>query len=216
MLTADEIEVFYNESIISLIDLGSRSVDLANIGDKTFEEKNYNVDLIYALLSAIHGYDPNATGNCLTDQQVTDIIENVQVRIETGGAPHIESPTPPTPPSLLRNYWGDSALTTLNQTQIQALTNNPISSTVTGSYSFLAAGGEYKYLAFPDSYTPPVSIKLGAFDVAMAGVVEGYTLSANGIFYKIVSVTNDFGITVNYKLYRSLNQLGGAVIFVVN
>ena len=44
-----------------------------------------------------------------------------------------------------------------------------------------------------------------------------YTNSGSGPYkFDIVSVQNQFSQTINYRVYRSLNQLNGAATFIVS
>lgn len=119
-----------------------------------------------------------------------------------------------------RKYWGTSISTTLNESQIEALTSSALASTENGSYSFLA--GDYKYFCYPDSFgspsAAPLGFTLGGFGVSMASVTDDafYSNVQNGWYYGIVAVTNSFGITTNYRVYRTLNTLGSAVTILVN
>jgi hypothetical protein len=74
-------------------------------------------------------------------------------------------------------------------------------------YSF--AGWGYKYFVFPDSIPAPTSIKDQAtnLDIAMATAIDGYTSIINWIAYEPITLTNGFGVTGGYKIYRSKNIL---------
>jgi hypothetical protein len=119
-----------------------------------------------------------------------------------------------------RAYYGTSASVTLNETQIEALVNNPLSSTEVGSYAFVA--GDYKYFCWPDSFgspsAAPAGFISGGFLVSMASVADNafYSNVQNGWSYGIVAVTNTFGVTTNYRVYRTLNTLGAAVTITVS
>lgn len=119
-----------------------------------------------------------------------------------------------------RKYFGTSALTTLNESDIEALINNPLSNTENGTYSFVALN--YKYFCFPDSFGSPSAAPngfvSGGFLVSMASVVDNafYSNVQNGWYYGLVPVTNSFGFTTNYRVYRTLNTLGSAITITVN
>ncbi len=51
--------------------------------------------------------------------------------------------------------------------------------------------------------------------VAMAGVAEGYTTPVGVYYAQIVSVTNTYGKTTNYYVFRTRNILGGSINIVV-
>lgn len=91
-----------------------------------------------------------------------------------------------------RIYYGTSASTSLDQTGIKALLNKPLASTVFGNKSFVA--GDYKYICFPATFTPPNSFK------DSAGLLVAMTQLDN------VDVTNEVignPQTTTYKVYRT-------------
>jgi hypothetical protein len=119
---------------------------------------------------------------------------------------------------LWRIYAGSSTNTTLAASDILALGFSNLQSTVGGTYS-MAAGG-YKYFCVPVSFTQPASFKDQAtgFNVPMADTTANAAYSnvnPSGIYYASVSVTNSFGVTTNYAVYRSYNQLGASMNLVV-
>lgn len=117
---------------------------------------------------------------------------------------------------LWRLYFGTSANATLSASQIQALANDPLASTENGTFSFVA--GNYKYFAWPDSFGSPTAVT-GFKDtstnlsVSMADASDNpaYSNTQNGWSYDLVSVTNVFGATTNYRVYRTKNLLGGSI-----
>jgi hypothetical protein len=119
-----------------------------------------------------------------------------------------------------RKFYGTSASVTLNETQIEALLNNPLATTEVGSYVF--AAGDYKYFCWPDSFgspsAAPAGFISGGFLVSMASVTDNafYSNVENGWSYGLVSVTNSFGVATNYRVYRTLNTLGAAVTITVS
>ena len=121
-----------------------------------------------------------------------------------------------------RKYYGESALTSLTESQIESLTNNPLSNTLVGSYSFAAL--DYKYFCWPDSFGSPspstgsTGFLLSGSPCSMVSVTfdPTYNLVQNGYYYYLLPVTNSFGITTNYRVYRTLNTLGAAVVITVN
>ena len=122
-----------------------------------------------------------------------------------------------------RMFYGTSANTTLTENQIEALINNPLASTFAGTFAL--AAGDYKYFAWPDSFGSPTA-SIGFKDantnlpIAMVTTADDatYNLTANGWSYKLVSVTNGTGspVTTNYRLYRTLNSLGGALTVTIS
>lgn len=111
-------------------------------------------------------------------------------------------------------YWGTSTNTILNEAEIESLTSQSLKSTVAGTYSFAENG--YKYFCYANEYGNPVSFYDAdtGFQVAM---YDGYSIpSVVGSSYELVSVTNTYGQTINYRVYRTKNILGGALNMRIN
>jgi len=116
-----------------------------------------------------------------------------------------------------RSFWGTSTNTTLTESQIEALVGNALTTSMNGTFS-MAAGG-FKYFAVPTTFAEPTFIKDNGtgLGVAMADVPEGYTDTGSGIYkFKLVSVTNPNGVTIDYRVYRSKNMLGGSIVIAVS
>ncbi len=119
-------------------------------------------------------------------------------------------------------FYGPAPATTLTSAGIAALTSLPISTTTkNGTYSFTTSG-TYKYFAWDDALgspsvsSPTSGFFAGGFPVGMVTVSDDplYNQVQNGWYYQIVPVTNGNGVTTNYRLYRTLNQLGAINIGV--
>lgn len=103
-------------------------------------------------------------------------------------------------------FSGNSALAgPLSAAQIQALGTSSLATDDAGNYVFGAAAGTYKYIACPVSWGTLTTFKDQStnLDVPMQAA---YT----------VSVTNANGQTTNYNVYRTTNQLGGAITIVAS
>jgi len=117
-------------------------------------------------------------------------------------------------------YYGVNANPTINEAQIEALTG-VLRATQVGDFVFPVLN--YKYFCFPD--TTPFG-NINAFkdvatgvDVIMADSTDDAfysTQQPNGLSYGIRSVTNAQSITVNYRVYRTKFQLGGAITIRVS
>lgn len=120
-----------------------------------------------------------------------------------------------------REYFGTDSSPTLNAAAIQALANSALANGFTQSSSFVA--GDYKYFAWPDSFGSPTAVNgfrdpNSGFNMAMATVADdpAYSNVQNGWYYDLVSVTNSFGVTTNYRVYRTKNTLSGTITITVS
>ena len=109
-------------------------------------------------------------------------------------------------------YWGTSPITGLTGVEITGLTSSNLYPDFTRIYSFDSY--DYKYLCFADVYGGPINFvdSLTGFQVDMH---NGYSNSENGFSYDLVSVTNQFSQTTNYRVYRTTYTLGGAINIIV-
>lgn len=105
-------------------------------------------------------------------------------------------------------WWGSSALTSLTTfTQLKALGNNKITRERTGDYSFV---NNYSYIGFPST----INISGLAFiDLEKNSNTELLTYAIDYIGDLVV--TNDYGVQVTYKVYRSTYLFGGITKFRV-
>ena len=115
---------------------------------------------------------------------------------------------------LWRRYYGIQSSTSLTAAQIQGL-NSELATNRLGNYTFGA--GNYKYFAWPTSFGAPTLFRdfNTNLAVAMAGVDEGYTTPVGSYYAQVVSVTNIWGYTTNYYVFRTRNILGGSIIITV-
>ena len=103
-----------------------------------------------------------------------------------------------------KKYYGESSSATLDESGIESLRVGKLSSDYSGTYEFAYDTGKYKYICYPSSLGSIVSFKdqRTGLDVPFE---TAYT----------VSVTNTFGVTTNYSVYRTTNKIGGAIDIVV-
>jgi hypothetical protein len=102
-----------------------------------------------------------------------------------------------------RIYYGEDVdAGPLTQTQVKALRASGLQSGIAGTYIFLSGG--YKYLAWPTALGAASSFKDAStsLDVDMQPPY-------------LVSVTNAYGVTTNYYVYRTTYVLGGAINIIV-
>jgi hypothetical protein len=118
-------------------------------------------------------------------------------------------------------FYGTSGLTGMTAGDIQNLANNFLASGFANTYSYPA--GNYKYLCYPNSLGSPTTAT-GFKDtstnlaVAMADNTQGsfFNNVQNGWYYGLVNVTNSRNQTTQYRVYRSLNILGGSINIAVS
>lgn len=97
-----------------------------------------------------------------------------------------------------RLYYGESVTTPLAEADIEALRASMLTSSFARTYSFL--GGGYKYICYPSSFGTATSF----IDTS-----TGLTVPFNASY--LVSVTNTYGQTTNYRVHRTTNILGGSI-----
>jgi len=120
-------------------------------------------------------------------------------------------------------YYGESSHTSLTGTgtwgsavdgEIVFLENRTLKNSVSLTHRF-NDGITYKYYCIPQSFTmTSVKDTSNNFDVGMAGPVENYNSGDdNGIYYDLVSLTNQHAQNVTYKVFRSRYTLDAEVEF---
>jgi len=109
-----------------------------------------------------------------------------------------------------RMYAGTSLSTTLNETEIEALSDySSVKNGFAGTYN-MSAGG-YKYFCFATTYGTPSTFTDTSNNLNIAMNTSYSNVDGNGNTYELVSVTNTNGETTNYRVYRTLNILGGSI-----
>ena len=95
-------------------------------------------------------------------------------------------------------YYGESALSTLVEADIEALRVSALASSANGTYSMLAGG--YKWICYPTAMGLKTTFKdiNTNLDVAMVAPIT-------------VNVTNQYGVTTSYYCHRTYNVLGGTI-----
>lgn len=99
-------------------------------------------------------------------------------------------------------YYGEAVGTPLNEAEIESLRVGALSSSYSGTYTFV--GGGYKYICYPAALGTATSFK----DTSNNLPVPFETVYT-------VSVTNSEGIATNYNVHRTTNVLGGAITILV-
>ncbi len=116
-----------------------------------------------------------------------------------------------------RKYWGTSTDPLLDAVGITGLTNNQLTTTHAGTYTY-PIDYSYKYFVVPTLAGAPSYIRDAStnLNIALAGAADGYTLTINGLSCRIVSVTNVYGYSTNCYVYRTKNQLGSSITFQID
>ena len=119
-----------------------------------------------------------------------------------------------------RRMYGVSTATTLTTSaSINAFSGTgALTTTIAGTYSFVGAG--YKYIFVPTTFGHPTLFKdvNTNLSVAMADVSDNafFSGSSGNYYYGTTSVTNQFGVAQNYRVYRTRNYLNGNISITVS
>ena len=208
-------------------------------GDYNFTWATINPGFI--IPNSIKLYDNN-TGALLADDLADDGAETINIptsitksvkslqywRLQGTNAEHVNFAAYVYQWWMWRRYVGSNANTVLTDVEIQALvTDNTLSRLVTGTYNFTVEPG-YKYFVFPidsgwvnpynsqwyQKYTEAFIDASTNLNIAMADNTDGYTNYTNGLYHKTISITNVFGKTQTYYVYRTKNVLNGAITII--
>lgn len=106
-------------------------------------------------------------------------------------------------------YFGNSLLTTLTESDVEALTTKELRGNFNKTYSLPATG--YKWICYPTTYGTATTF----FDT---GAQQNVAMNdfGGGLTYEIVSLTNLYGQTVDYKCHRTLNPLSSSINIAVS
>ncbi len=102
-----------------------------------------------------------------------------------------------------RVFYGESSNTSLTESQIESLRASSLRTSANTTYDFVAGG--YKYICYPSSFSTLTTFK----DESTQLPVPFNQLSN-------VSVTNAYGETIEYKVHKSSNILGGAISIIAS
>ena len=127
-----------------------------------------------------------------------------------------------------KRFIGESTNATVLEAEIESFSiENTPSRLVTGTFAFSTPG--YKYFVFPYNsgkinpynsvwYQDPPDYFRDAstnLNIAMADASDGYTDTHNGLYHQTLSITNSFGHSINYYIYRTKNYLNGNITITV-
>lgn len=104
---------------------------------------------------------------------------------------------------VARIYYGESILESLDESGIKSLRTSKLGSTKAGTYIFNDGG--YKYIAYPDSF--------GDFNT-FKDVASNMDVVLETPFTLVDVVVN--GVTVSYRVYKSLNILNGSLTVAIS
>jgi len=93
----------------------------------------------------------------------------------------------------------------ITEADIEGLRASELSDTFVGSYAFVAAASEYKYIAYPAALGTATN-----FD----DHDTGFNVPMDAVY--TVMVTNAFGAATLYNVHRTWNQMGGVVTIDVS
>ena len=117
-------------------------------------------------------------------------------------------------PWMWKVYYGSSTWSTLTASQVFALGGSLATQSI-GSWTISGSG--YKYIAFPgDASYNFNSVDYKGLPLSMAGTASGYSYSYADVNYLFVTVSNTYGISKQYKVYRSKNQIGATISVNIN
>lgn len=102
-----------------------------------------------------------------------------------------------------RAFWGASNVVVDTEAEVEALASSGLQSSRARTFTVTAGAGEYIWYAYPASY--------GDATFTVGGFEGGFTLISSTL-----SITNAFGVTQNYRLYRSVNPSLGATTVTVS
>jgi hypothetical protein len=119
-----------------------------------------------------------------------------------------------------RVYVGGATAATLDAAGIQGLTvYNNLKNNSSGSYVFPTySPNRYLYFCFPDvsGFAQPLTITDSFGTVPMTADPPYTNVDGTGRNYAIVSVTNVNGITINYRVYRTVNNLTAGITVTIS
>ena len=119
-----------------------------------------------------------------------------------------------------RRMYGVSTATTITTSAaVNAFSGTgSLTTTIAGTYPFTGAG--YKYVFVPITFAHPTLFKDVStnLSIAMADVTDNsfFSGSSSGYYYGTTSVTNQFGVVQNYRVYRTRNFLNGNISIIVS
>lgn len=101
------------------------------------------------------------------------------------------------------NHYGVSANSSLTDSQILSLSDGGLVSGFAGTYTFIAGG--YKYICYPTAF--------GLINTAI-DQNTGFSVALNAP--SIINITNGYGISVDYYVYRTTNIISTTITIVVS
>lgn len=187
------------------IPIGSQTFTWATSNSTNIVADTVEITQNFAPETVIYGPDENTGSEVITLANTITSNSPTTILLYTIEAENTQGDTISATISAswrFRTFHGTSVSTSLNEAGIEGLASNPLSTSFAGTKSF-AAGG-YKYICYPASFGTATSFTDAATNLNVP--MEAPSL---------VSVTNSFGVTTNYRVHRSTNILGGSINIIV-
>lgn len=111
-------------------------------------------------------------------------------------------------------FYGATATSNLSGT-FSSLQSYTLGASPYGTYNLPGGTTSYKYIVVPDSFSAINAITWKGLPVSMADSSDGFTSSANDIYYRKISYTNPYSVTSNYKIYRTKYMMAATMSNVI-
>jgi hypothetical protein len=101
-----------------------------------------------------------------------------------------------------RWYYGRSTNTSITGGEMTGFTGNALVSSVVNSFVTFAAGSGYLYLCVPSTLGQPSDLRdsvAGCFGTNIPYITQSD-----------ITITNPYGVSITYKIYRTVNQILGS------
>lgn len=236
-----QLLIVYQSPVINAFSINSQSASV-EVGDSVSSPKTFTITYTNAPnvepntfeitnnYIAGYVYGPNApvpaSGSTTPSISFTPVTlttnSSVTWTAKFKNTQNVDVPKTTTVNWYYRIFVGASLNTTLTASQIQALNvNTLLTNTAIRTYTFSANYNptQYFYFCFPNvsGFTYPSNWVSGGLQFGMVENEAPYTnQDSAGRWYALVSVTNSFGVTAQYRVYRSQQKLSGNLSVVLS
>ena len=181
----------FNWTTTNDVNIEENSLVIKDAGTEVLSGEANDGSAVYATSSAITKTSPNSHTFRIEGTNTREVVFARNLTVTWG----------------LRVYFGISSNASLTTpVGITGLGQSGIKSNFPGDYQFAAGTGQYKYIAIP-------SVWVTASGIAMQDT-GGLGSDVAYVFVDNVDIDSN-GVTTEYKVYRSTNQLGGAMTISV-